>query len=104
MWLAPVLLRVTTANPGGNRYPIVSIVAPAEADRVYGRLTVWATAEDPDGSVVRVRFLMPDASSVEDTTAPYSASWDTRLQPNGARRIWAMATDNSGAATTTSVL
>ncbi|MBK7533941.1 MAG: proprotein convertase P-domain-containing protein [Myxococcales bacterium] len=101
---ATARVRVTIANASDNRHPVVSIVAPAEGEVAYGQLTVWATAEDPDGSVAKVQFLLPDASGEIDTTPPYSVTWDTRRQPNGARRIWAIATDDAGASTATSVL
>ena len=82
---------------GGNLPPTVSITSPASGATVSGSITISATAADSDGTVASVRFNLPDGTSVTDTTAPYSATWNTATVANGARTISVTATDNAGA-------
>ena len=58
--------------------PTVSITAPANGATVSGTVTVSATASDNVG-VVGVQFLLDGANlGAEDTSSPYSISWNTR--------------------------
>ncbi len=64
-------------------YPAVALTAPEAGDTVSGTLEVSADAYDPDG-VEGVRFELDGAAlGNEDTSAPYSASWDTKAVADG---------------------
>jgi fibronectin type 3 domain-containing protein len=80
--------------------PTVSITAPAGGATVAGTTTVTANASD-NGSVAGVQFRV-DGSNVgaEDTTAPYSVSWDTFSSANGPHTLSAVARDGAGNTTT----
>ncbi len=93
-----ILLNISfIGGGGGNLPPTVSITAPANGSTVSGSITVTATAADSDGTVASVRFALPDGTSVTDTTAPYSATWNTATVANGSRTITATATDDDAA-------
>lgn len=87
-----------------NEPPTVSITEPADGDTVSGQVTVSASASDSDGTVARVVFGLPDGTSVEDTTAPYTANWDSTTAADGQHEITAEAFDDLGASTQTSVM
>jgi len=86
---------------GGNAAPTASIVSPVGGSSLTGTVTVTASASDSDGSVAKVTFKLPDGSSVTDTTAPYSVTWDSTTVPDGAGKVISVtATDNAGATST----
>jgi vibriolysin len=81
-----------------NQAPTASITAPADGATVSGSVTVSANAADADGTVAKVTFTLPNGTTVEDTSAPYSATWDSTTVADGAGyTISAVATDNVGA-------
>jgi subtilisin-like proprotein convertase family protein len=88
---------------GGNLPPTASITSPANGATVSGTISITANAADSDGTVASVAFALPDGTTVTDTTAPYSASFDTTRVANGARTIGVTATDNNGATGTSSI-
>src|SRR6185503_4067913 len=64
--------------------PTVSVTAPASGASVQGTITVTASASDNIG-VVGVQFKLDGANlGSEDTTSPYSISWNTVTASNGA--------------------
>jgi hypothetical protein len=73
--------------------PTVSINSPAAGATVGGVVTVTASASD-NVAVAGVRFQL-DGSNLgsEDTTAPYSATWDTGTATPGAHSLTAIARD-----------
>jgi hypothetical protein len=80
--------------------PTVAITAPVNGAVVSGTVTITATAADNQG-VVGVRFRVDGADlGSEDTTAPYSQSWDTRTVPNGSHVLTAVARDAAANQTT----
>ena len=80
--------------------PTVAITSPANGTTVSGTITVAASASD-DVSVAGVQFFLDGAPlGAEDTTAPYSISWDTRTAVNGDHTLSARARDGAGNATT----
>jgi hypothetical protein len=93
---------VTVVN-NNNQAPVVTITSPANGSTVRRTITVTATATDADGTVVSVRFDRPDGTSVTDTAAPFSTSFNTRRVANGSAVFRATATDNQGATSTASV-
>jgi subtilisin-like proprotein convertase family protein len=97
---ASVTLQIVNAN----QPPTVTITAPANGSTVSGNVLVTANAADPDGTVASVRFNLPDGTSVVDTTAPFSTTFDsTRVADGGGHVFRATATDNLGATATATV-
>ena len=63
-------------------------------------MTVSATAADNVG-VAGVQFKLDGANlGAEDTTAPYSVSWNTTTATNGTHTLTAIARDAAGNTTT----
>jgi hypothetical protein len=96
---------VSVNNPVSNTTPpTVSITAPAAGATVAGTVTVSANATDTVGAV-GVQFKLDGANlGAEDTTAPYSVSWDTTSASNGSHTVTAVARDGAGnTATSTAV-
>lgn len=88
-------VNVTVSN-----VPTVSMTAPA-AGNVTGTITVSATASGTP-AIAGVQFLLDGASlGAEDTTSPYSVSWNTTTATNGSHTLAARARNTSGATTTT---
>ena len=99
----------TTSNPvtvtvnnttADTTSPTVSFTAPAAAATVSGAsVTVSANASDNTG-VAGVQFRLDGvngtAIGLEDTSSPYSVTWDTTLVPNGSHTLYAIARDSSG--------
>jgi len=94
---------VTVVNNANNQAPTVTITSPTNGSTVRRGITVAATATDADGTVVSVRFDLPDGTSVTDTAAPFSTTFNTRRVANGSAVFKATATDNQGATSTASV-
>jgi peptidoglycan/xylan/chitin deacetylase (PgdA/CDA1 family) len=81
--------------------PTVSITSPAAGASVTGRVTVAASASDTGGSGVASVSFYADAKLIAtDTTAPYSATWNTRPVAKGAHTLTAVAKDAAGNVTT----
>jgi hypothetical protein len=82
--------------------PTVNLTAPSPAQVVYGTTTLSATASD-DVGVASVQFRV-DGENVgpADSTAPYSASWNTTTWSNASHTVTAVATDTSGNQTVSS--
>jgi hypothetical protein len=82
--------------------PTVAITPPAGGATVSGIVTITATASD-DQAVAGVRFRVDGANvGAEDTTSPYSYSWDSRTVPNGAHVLTAVARDTGNNLATSS--
>ncbi len=80
--------------------PTVAITAPTAGATVSSAVTLSASASD-NGLVAGVRFRLDGANlGAEDTTAPYSISWDTFSAVNGAHTLTAVARDGAGNTTT----
>lgn len=91
---APVTISVT-----GNASPTVALTAPAPGATIAlpAAVEITATAADTDGSVAKVAFFQNGVLLGEDTSTPYSFTWDA---PPGSHVLTAIATDNNGANTT----
>src|SRR5207248_2460752 len=75
---------VTVTVSNDTTPPTASITAPANSATVTGTATVSASASD-NGTVAGVQFRLDGANlGAEDTTAPYSVSWDTKTASNGS--------------------
>jgi len=91
-----------TSGGASNQAPSVSLTSPANGATVSGMVTVSADASDADGSVAKVVFGLPNGTTVEDTTAPYSIQWDSTTVADGSSKtITAKAVDNMGAQSAT---
>jgi hypothetical protein len=85
---------------GNNAPPTVNLVAPADgASHPSGyNMQLKATASDTDGSVSKVEFYHGSTLLGEDTSAPYTFTWVSPALGNYT--LTAVATDDSGASTT----
>jgi glucose/arabinose dehydrogenase/PKD repeat protein len=84
------------SGSGDSTPPTVSISAPAAGAQVSNIVGVTAAASDNVG-VTGVQFLVDGlATGIEDTSAPYALSWDTRASSNGAHTLSARARDLAG--------
>lgn len=79
----------------------MTLTAPTLGSSLSGTVTVSANATD-DVAVAGVQFLLDGAPLLtEDTTAPYSISWNTVGTSNGVHQLAARARDTGGNLTTT---
>ncbi|MFO1497194.1 MAG: Ig-like domain-containing protein [Verrucomicrobiota bacterium] len=87
-----------------NQAPTVTLTAPAAGTTVATptNLTVTATAADVDGSIARVDFYADGAWIGSDGSAPYQAT--VNLVLGGSVNLSAIAVDNLGAKTTSSLV
>src|SRR2546423_1637101 len=92
---------VTVANsapppPADTTPPTVSITSPANGETISGTVPVRASASDNVG-VMGVQFFRDGtALGAEDTTAPYSVSWNTTTVSDGSHTLTAVARDAAG--------
>jgi aryl-phospho-beta-D-glucosidase BglC (GH1 family) len=91
-----------TAAPAPNQSPAVSITSPTNNASFTSpaSLTITANATDSDGSIAKVEFYTGSTRLGEDTSSPYTFSWSGVTA--GTYTLTAKATDNQGAATTSS--
>jgi len=79
-----------------NAVPAVSVSSPISGATVSGTVAVSATASDNVG-VVGVQFRLDGVNlGAEDTTSPFSASWNTTSVSNGSHLLTAVARDAAG--------
>ncbi len=90
-----------------NQLPVIDIITPGKdkKDRIYkkyDKLTFEATASDPDGSILKVGFLIGKVTIAEITEPPYIYVWE--VPDTGIFIISVFATDNLGATSVSSEL
>ncbi len=87
-----------------NRPPTVSMSSPANNATFTAPATVGlsALASDPDGTVAKVEYFVAGVSVGSSLAAPWSVSWANVA--GGSYSITAVATDNLGGATTSSLV
>ena len=90
----------TASNCGGPPVdgvpPTVAVGPPANGATVSGSIGVTATASDNVG-VVGVQLVLDNQNlGSEDTTFPYSRSWDTTTVADGQHQLKAVARDAAG--------
>ena len=91
----------TLAPAADTTKPTVSITAPS-AGNVSNTVTVTANAADNVG-VVGVQFKLDGNNlNAEDTSSPYSTSWNTKTASNGSHTLTAIARDAAGNVQTSS--
>lgn len=94
---------VFAGNVTGNIPPKVNLISPVN-NTTYtlpATVTLQASASDSDGVVKRVAFYRDTTLLAIDSTAPYSYSWTSAAA--GSYGIKAIATDDKGASTTSTV-
>jgi concanavalin A-like lectin/glucanase superfamily protein/Big-like domain-containing protein len=84
--------------------PTVSITAPVTGSTVSNTVSVDATAADAVGVAGVQLRLDGNALGAEDTTAPYSVSWNTTTATNVGHNLTAVARDAAGNTTTSAVV
>jgi hypothetical protein len=96
---------VTVTVSNDTTAPSVTITAPADGAVVpRGTITVSAAASD-NVAIAGVRFRVDGASlGAEDTTSPYSVSWDAAAATSGTHTLTAVARDAAGNTTTATVV
>jgi gliding motility-associated-like protein len=89
---------------GGNTPPTGSITRPAtNATFAQGAaIAITANAADADGSVAKVEFYAGSTKLGEDTTTPYSFTWNNA--PNGTHSLTVKITDNENSVVTSSAV
>lgn len=87
-------------TPTDTTPPTVSISAPTSGATVSGTISISGSASDNVG-IVGVQFRLAGANlGSEDTSNPYSISWNTMTSSNGAKTLTAVARDAAGNTTT----
>ena len=91
---------VAVVSASGNKPPTVSIASPSDgaAFTAPATINITATASDADGTIARVDLYANNALINTDASTPYTFSWTN--VPAGRYTLTAVATDNSGAETT----
>src|SRR6267143_5697441 len=77
---------------------IVTVTSPASGSTVSGAVPVSASVSGIGALTVRgVQFKLDGNNlGAEDTTAPYSVSWNTAAASNGSHTLTAVARDSLG--------
>jgi regulation of enolase protein 1 (concanavalin A-like superfamily) len=93
---------LSVSVPAASQPPTVSLTAPASGSThtAPATINIAASAADSDGTVTRVDFRSGSTVIGSDTTSPYTFSWSNVAA--GSYSITAVATDNTGASTTSS--
>jgi glucose/arabinose dehydrogenase/PKD repeat protein len=87
---------LTVVDSPDTTVPSVSLTAPATGALLLGTVAVSATASDNVG-VAGVQFLLDGlALGAEDTSSPYSISWNTTAASMGPHVLAAQARDAAG--------
>jgi chitodextrinase len=82
--------------PSDTTPPTVNMTAPANAASLSGSVTVSANASD-NVAVAGVQFKLDGNNlMLEDTSSPYSITWNTASASNGSHTLTAVARDSSG--------
>ena len=94
---------VSVVGGTSNTPPAVTLTGPANGSSVTLPATVnfTANASDSDGTVTKVEFYQGATKVGEDTTSPFAYNW---AAPAGSYSLTAVAEDNAGARTTSSVV
>ena len=86
--------------------PIISITSPVDGSYASGTISLVATSTDAVSSVYGVLFRHVNSGTqigTEDTSSPYSVSWNTALALDGSNTVRATATDAAGNTASTTI-
>jgi hypothetical protein len=86
---------IDNSGPADTEPPTVSITAPSNGATVSGTISITATASDNVG-VTKVSCRIDSGSWMDDTTSPYSWTWDTTSVSDGSHTITCRAYDAAG--------
>jgi hypothetical protein len=101
--LSPASTQVTATVTADTTAPTVSITSPT-GGTVSSTINVNANAGD-NVAVAGVQFKLDGSPlGAEDTSGPYSISWDTTNATNGAHSLTAVARDTAGNTTTSTAV
>src|SRR5512137_157556 len=75
--------------------PTTSITSPANGATVSGTTNVTASASDNVG-VAKVQFFLDGSLALNDTSSPYTWSWNTASVANGSHSLYTVASDAAG--------
>ncbi len=94
-----LVITYSTGSPPTNLPPIVALTMPVDGAQVASGalVSLSASASDPDGTVVKVEFLVNGSKIGEALSAPFTLTWTAG--PAGSYSLAARAIDNDGAAT-----
>ncbi len=93
---APITVTVMNPGPVDTTPPTVALTTPADGAAVNTVVTLSAAASDNVG-VAGVQFRLNGADlGPEDTTSPYSITWNTATIGNGVHTLTATARDAAG--------
>jgi hypothetical protein len=95
---------IVSDGPLENQPPTVSISSPAKGNKfdAPADIEIEIIASDPDGSLTSVELFNGSVKLIELNNAPYAYTW--KGVTAGTYEITAIATDNSNAAATSSVV
>jgi hypothetical protein len=96
---------ITVKAPTVNTPPTVTLTGPANGATFTApaSINLTATASDSNGTVSKVEFYRGGTTLIgTDTTSPYTFAWSNVAV--GSYSVTAKATDNAGAATTSSAI
>jgi len=93
---------VTVSNVDATP-PTVNLTAPVSGAYVHGTAVALSANASDNIAVAKVQFQIDGVNvGSADTTAPYTASWNTTSVTDGQHVVTAIATDTSGNATSAS--
>ncbi|PVY40665.1 DUF4082 domain-containing protein [Pontibacter virosus] len=90
--------------PPANQPPTVSLTSPANnaTFTAPASVAIAASASDADGTVAKVEFFQGNTKLGEDLSSPYTFAWNGVAA--GSYQLTARATDNGGAASTSTAV
>ena len=93
-----------TVTPPPNVAPTVTLTSPANGGSYTApaSITLTASASDSDGTVTQVAFFVGSTNVATMLSSPYTFNWSGVAA--GSYSITAIATDNSGASTTSAAV
>jgi hypothetical protein len=96
-------IKVIKTGSNTNLPPVVSLTSPSNGKNytIPANVIITAKASDADGTISKVEFYNGSTKLGESTTSPYSFTWQNVAY--GTYKITAVATDNLGAKTTSSI-
>ncbi len=94
-----------TVNSGDSVLPTVTINAPANNATVSGGMVNIDAIASDNVAVAGVQFKLDGVNlGTEDTSTPYSLTWDSSTVANGSHTITAIARDTAGNSATSSAV